>query len=36
MTRPSVLLVGAYRFTVAVAHPWLGLLFAYAGRLRRI
>jgi saccharopine dehydrogenase-like NADP-dependent oxidoreductase len=24
---------GAYRFRVAVAHPWLGLLFAYAGRL---
>jgi len=25
---------GAYRFSVAVAHPWLGLMFAYAGRLR--
>ena len=25
---------GAYRFSVAVAHPWLGLLFAYGGRLR--
>lgn len=24
---------GAYRFRVATAHPWLGLLFAYAGRL---
>lgn len=24
---------GAYRFSVAVAHPWLGLMFAYAGRL---
>jgi hypothetical protein len=24
---------GEYRFSVAVAHPWLGLLFAYAGRL---
>ncbi len=25
---------GTYRFSVAAAHPWLGLLFAYAGRLR--
>jgi hypothetical protein len=24
---------GAYRFRVATAHPWLGLIFAYAGRL---
>ena len=24
---------GAYRFSVAVAHPWAGLMFAYAGRL---
>lgn len=24
---------GVYRFSVAVAHPWLGVLFAYAGRL---
>ncbi|PZQ56876.1 MAG: saccharopine dehydrogenase [Phenylobacterium zucineum] len=26
---------GVYRFSVAVTHPWLGLLFAYAGRLER-
>ena len=25
---------GAYRFSVAVAHPLVGLMFAYAGRLR--
>src|SRR6185503_11637419 len=24
---------GTYRFSVAVGHPWLGLMFAYAGRL---
>ena len=24
---------GVYHFSVAVAHPWLGLVFAYAGRL---
>lgn len=24
---------GVYRFSVLVAHPWLGVLFAYAGRL---
>lgn len=24
---------GVYRFSVAVAHPWIGVLFAYAGRL---
>ena len=24
---------GRYRFRVVVAHPWLGLLFAYRGRL---
>ncbi|WP_165183997.1 DUF4166 domain-containing protein [Caulobacter soli] len=24
---------GAYRFRVLVAHPWLGLIFGYAGRL---
>ena len=24
---------GVYRFSVAVAHPWLGVLLAYAGRL---
>jgi hypothetical protein len=24
---------GTYSFNVAVAHPWLGLMFAYAGRL---
>lgn len=25
---------GVYRFRVMVAHPWLGVIFAYAGRLR--
>lgn len=24
---------GTYRFSVLVAHPWLGVIFAYAGRL---
>ena len=24
---------GSYRFRVAVAHPWLGLLFAYRGEV---
>jgi hypothetical protein len=24
---------GAYRFRVLVAHPWLGVIFGYAGRL---
>ena len=24
---------GTYRFSVAVGHPWLGVMFAYAGRL---
>ncbi|PLR28532.1 hypothetical protein SGCZBJ_02050 [Caulobacter zeae] len=26
---------GAYRFSVLVAHPWLGVIFGYAGRLDR-
>jgi len=25
--------IGAYRFRVLVAHPWLGVIFGYAGRL---
>jgi hypothetical protein len=25
---------GLYHFSVVVAHPWLGVVFAYAGRLR--
>jgi hypothetical protein len=24
---------GVYRFSVVVAHPWMGILLAYAGRL---
>ena len=24
---------GVYRFSVVVAHPWTGVLLAYAGRL---
>ena len=26
---------GTYRFSAIVAHPWLGVLVAYAGRLQR-
>jgi hypothetical protein len=25
---------GEYRFRVVVAHPWLGVVMAYAGRLK--
>lgn len=31
--RPDVEGKGAYRFRVLVAHPWLGVIFGYAGRL---
>jgi hypothetical protein len=24
---------GVYRFRVLVAHPWIGVIFGYAGRL---
>jgi hypothetical protein len=25
---------GVYRFRVLVAHPWIGVIFGYSGRLR--
>jgi hypothetical protein len=31
--RPDAEGKGLYRFRVLVAHPWLGVIFGYAGRL---